>query len=284
MTHPLLWVNDPGGRDCSPRTGWRALYDVTDDWLLADRPAASTSGSSPTRRCSCGDAAHVVVCSPALLAAKRRPRRPVDRSSRTRWTSTPTGRPAPRPADLPDGPVALYVGTVHRDRVDLDLCAGHGARAGRTGQLVLVGPAPLDAGATRRGLEEAGVRLLGAARRATRSSATCSTPTCSSCRTSSPPFTDSLDPIKLYEYQAAGRPVVSTPVAGFRDADDPRITIADGPDFAAAVVAAVPAAARFPDGAGGATPDWADRVAAMAEVLAGGLRRPGGPERLRAPP
>ena len=36
-------------------------------------------------------------------------------------------------------------------------------------------------------------------------------------------FTDSLDPIKLYEYQAVGRPVVSTPVAGFRDADDPRI-------------------------------------------------------------
>src|SRR6185312_5614750 len=30
-------------------------------------------------------------------------------------------------------------------------------------------------------------------------------------------FTDSLDPIKLYEYRAVGRPIVSTPVAGFRD-------------------------------------------------------------------
>ena len=31
------------------------------------------------------------------------------------------------------------------------------------------------------------------------------------------PFTDSLDPIKVYEYLAAARPVVSTPVAGFRE-------------------------------------------------------------------
>ena len=81
-------------------------------------------------------------------------------------------------------------------------------------------------------------------------------------------FTDSLDPIKLYEYQAVGRPVVSTAVAGFRDAEDPRITIADGPDFVAAVVAAVPAVTRFPDAAVGATPDWADRVAAMSAVIA----------------
>ena len=80
-------------------------------------------------------------------------------------------------------------------------------------------------------------------------------------------FTDSLDPIKLYEYQAVGRPVVSTPVAGFRDADDPRITIASGDAFAAAVAAAVPAASRFPDGADAAVADWSDRVSAMAAVL-----------------
>jgi teichuronic acid biosynthesis glycosyltransferase TuaH len=31
------------------------------------------------------------------------------------------------------------------------------------------------------------------------------------------PFTESLNPIKLWEYLAAGKPIVSTPVAGFRD-------------------------------------------------------------------
>jgi glycosyltransferase involved in cell wall biosynthesis len=90
-------------------------------------------------------------------------------------------------------------------------------------------------------------------------------------------FTDSLDPIKLYEYLASGRPVVSTPVAGFRDADDPLVTVAAGEEFVAAVVAATTR-----DG-GGVTPerdrvrrcaaerarewDWARRVEEMMQVL-----------------
>jgi len=80
-------------------------------------------------------------------------------------------------------------------------------------------------------------------------------------------FTDSLDPIKLYEYQAVGRPVVSTPVAGFRDAADERITVAAGDAFARAVAAAVPTNRHFPDGADGSVADWSERVAAMAAVL-----------------
>jgi len=31
------------------------------------------------------------------------------------------------------------------------------------------------------------------------------------------PFTNSLNPIKLWEYLAAGKPIISTPVAGFVD-------------------------------------------------------------------
>jgi hypothetical protein len=80
-------------------------------------------------------------------------------------------------------------------------------------------------------------------------------------------FTDSLDPIKLYEYQAVGRPVVSTPVAGFRDADDPRITIASGDAFAEAVRAAIPAPTSFPEGADGPVSDWSERVVAMDQVV-----------------
>ena len=48
-------------------------------------------------------------------------------------------------------------------------------------------------------------------------------------------FTESLDPIKAYEYAAVGRPVVTTPVAGFRELADARITVAEGADFADAV-------------------------------------------------
>jgi len=40
------------------------------------------------------------------------------------------------------------------------------------------------------------------------------------------PFTESLDPIKMYEYMATGKPIVSTACAGFRDLRD-LIHIAD---------------------------------------------------------
>ena len=48
------------------------------------------------------------------------------------------------------------------------------------------------------------------------------------------PFTESLDPIKAYECLAAGRPTVSTPVAGFRDLGAP-VVVADRDGFVAAV-------------------------------------------------
>ena len=48
-------------------------------------------------------------------------------------------------------------------------------------------------------------------------------------------FTDSLDPIKVYEYLAAARPVVSTPVAGFRDLAPGSVDIAVPAAFVDAV-------------------------------------------------
>ena len=176
-------------------------------------------------------------------------------------------RPAPRPTDLPDGPVALYLGTVHPDRIDVDLCEATVRALGSTGTLVLVGPNLLTPDQVQR-LHAAGARLLGPRPRHEvigylQHADVLVVPHVVTA------FTDSLDPIKLYEYQAVGRPVVSTAVAGFRDEDDPRITIASGDAFAAAVAAAVPASSRFPDGADGPVAGWSDRVAAMAVVVQG---------------
>ena len=53
------------------------------------------------------------------------------------------------------------------------------------------------------------------------------------------PFTESLNPIKLWEYLAAGKPIVSTDVAGFRDYPQ-HVTIArDAEAFDRAVQAAM---------------------------------------------
>ena len=88
------------------------------------------------------------------------------------------------------------------------------------------------------------------------------------------PFTDSLDPIKFYEYRAAGRPVVSTPVAGFRDTVDGLVTVVDAAAFTETVVDVL----LLPAGSGGrsgtqadphelAALDWSRRVDQMADVL-----------------
>jgi hypothetical protein len=84
------------------------------------------------------------------------------------------------------------------------------------------------------------------------------------------PFTDSLDPIKLYEYLAARRPVVSTPVAEFRDVDDDLVVVAEAGSFALEVADALrkprgPAVAGVPDRV--AVSDWARRVDDVVLVL-----------------
>ena len=39
LRSPVLWANSPSGAHLLRATGWPALYDVTDDWLAARRPA-----------------------------------------------------------------------------------------------------------------------------------------------------------------------------------------------------------------------------------------------------
>lgn len=261
---PVLWVNDPAGAHVVTRTGWPSLYDITDDWLLARRTSAEHARLARDEALLLERCAEVVVCSPGLAAAKGRIR-PV--------TLVPNAvdvaacrTPRPRPADLPEGPVAVYVGTVHTDRVDLDLCVSTARGLGSRGRLVLVGPAPLPTDARQR-LIEAGVMLTGPRRREEvpgylQHADLLVVPHVVDA------FTDSLDPIKLYEYAAVARPVVSTPVAGFRDSDDPRVTVASGEEFVAAVLQRMPAAERFPHGVDErAVPTWHDRVVAMRAVV-----------------
>jgi hypothetical protein len=80
-------------------------------------------------------------------------------------------------------------------------------------------------------------------------------------------FTESLDPIKAYECLAAGRPTVSTPVAGFRDLGDPVVVV--GRDhFVAAVGEALDSGPRPPVAPGSGVPTWRQRADAMAGVMA----------------
>jgi glycosyltransferase involved in cell wall biosynthesis len=85
-------------------------------------------------------------------------------------------------------------------------------------------------------------------------------------------FTDSLDPIKVYEYLAAGRPLVSTPVAGFRELVSPYATVVPAADLVAATRHQVefPPEAMRPDD----VPSWDLR----AEQMRGIIREVGEPD------
>lgn len=281
MTDPLLWINDPRTAGLARRTGWATLYDLTDDWLAADRPSAEMRRISEGEDWLLAHAAAVVACSPEL-ARRKSPQRPGIALVRNGVDIDAYRTSQPRPADLPPGPVALYLGTLHRDRLDVDLCLRTAAalRAdGLTGgTVVLVGPNALDEADTAR-LRDAGVAVLGARPHEAvigylQHADVLLVPHVVSA------FTESLDPLKLYEYQAVGRLVVSTPVAGFRDADDPRIRIAD-PDRFDIVVRETLAEARAGSDTTPMTAavrdadrsaDWSERVAEIQAVLAAATR------------
>jgi glycosyltransferase involved in cell wall biosynthesis len=162
---------------------------------------------------------------------------------------------------------AVYVGTLHTDRLDLEVCEATARALGADGRLVLVGPNALDDTATQR-LREAGALLLGPRSRDDvigylQHAEVLVVPHVVT------PFTESLDPIKLYEYTAVGRPVIATPVAGFRDAADADVRVVAASDFPGAVAAAL-AQPRPPAGRTKApVASWDERAAAMRAVIDG---------------
>ncbi|MDL9978279.1 glycosyltransferase [Microbacterium sp. ASV49] len=263
MTHPFLWVNDPGAAPLARLTGWLALYDITDDWVAADRPAAELDRVRADETWLLAHAEAVVACSRELVRRKSGERPDVVLIPNA--VDVDAYRvPHPRPADLPERS-AVYVGTLHRDRLDVDLCVSTARTLGTDSRLVLVGPNALDPADTAL-LRDSGVLLLGA-RPHDDVIAYLQHADVLVVPHVVTPFTDSLDPIKLYEYEAVGRHVVSTAVAGFREAVGGRIRVVPPSTFPLAAAAAIPASTVFPEGADADVPGWDDRAAAMRAVI-----------------
>ncbi|MGW5242050.1 glycosyltransferase [Monashia sp. NPDC004114] len=266
LVDPVLWVNDPTGALLVSATPWPSLYDITDDWTKAVRPARETDRIVAQETILLDRCDEIVVCSPALAESKGADRPVTLVNNGVDVAAYRVDRP--RPADLPAGPVALYVGTLHADRLDLDLCVETATGLEGAGHLVLVGPDALQP-AERTRLEDAGVVLLGP-----RDSGDVPAYLQNADVLVVPhvvtPFTDSLDPIKLYEYAAARRPVVASPVAGFRDTDDPHVVVAPEDYFVAAVHAALSGSGEpveEPDASRVDELDWSHRVTEMAAVI-----------------
>lgn len=267
MSSPALWVNDPGGAEVLAGSGWPAFYDITDDWLLADRPAAELARLRRQEDFLMDNCRAVVVCSRELQRSKSA-RRDVHLIPNAVDLS-PYRFSHPRPSDLPPGKIAMYLGTAHRDRVDVALCiqTAHTLAADVNASLVLVGPAPL-APADLAALHQAGVQILGP-RPSAQVPAYLQHADVLVVPHVTTEFTRSLDPIKSYEYRAARRPVVAIPLPGFDDIDDPAVRAVSPSEFPSAVASAIARPPSVSQAVPEDLPTWDQRVDQMAQVLAG---------------
>ncbi|MGH9105879.1 MAG: glycosyltransferase [Acidimicrobiales bacterium] len=258
LRNPLLWVNDVTYAGLAKRCAWPVVYDVTDDWLLAGGNKRALKRLQACEANLLERADEVVVVSESLVASRGRARRVhvvgcgVDLGH--------FSEPRPRPTDLPPSPVAVYVGTQHDIRLDVDLCTAT-AHAISPAKLVFVGPNCLAHESTRR-LRSAGCTLLGP-RPYKDIPAYYQHADVVVVPHRVNPFTESLDPIKGYECLAAGRPAVSTPVAGLRDLGPPIELVAPA-EFAPRVRQLL---GQMRPSQPGPAPTWAERADAFAAVL-----------------
>lgn len=218
---PILWLNDhravhmvDGMGECS------VIYDITDDWSEFTQSAALRALTIAQDSELCRRADAVIVCSEELLKKKQSLARNlhlvkngVD-AAHYECVLDATG-PLPPEADAWQKPVFGYTGSIHPDRVDVDLVEKI-ARAFPSGTVALIGPMMLSADDQAMLRACGNVVMTGPVAYARlpelmRAFDVCITPH----RVT--PFTESLNPIKLWEYLAAGKPIVSTDVAGFRD-------------------------------------------------------------------
>ena len=261
---PLLWINDCTYAPLVRRTGWPSVYDVTDDWLLANGDARWLARQHANDALALRDVDEVVVCSPALAASRGRDRpvhvitNGVDVDHLRRATA--------RPVDLPPGRIVLYQGTLSDGRLDIDLCVSLAGTLSGRATLVFLGPNSLSKAAESQVLE-AGAVILGS-RPYAAMPAYLQHADVLVVPHQVIPFTESLDPIKAREFQAVGRPVVATPVAGFRDLGPPAEVAAPGAFIAA--VEAVLGRPPLPPGPGELTGDpttWAVQAEAFLAVM-----------------
>lgn len=252
MDRPTLWVNDSAYAGLMRATRWPTLYDITDDWLEAPCLPREKRRRHRRERLMLADAGVVTVCSPALLE-RRGGDRPVHLIPNA-VDAAHFSRARPRPVDLPDGSCAVYVGTLHDGRLDVDLLADL-ARSLRHVHVVLVGPDALSEYSRARLAGEPNIHVLGPrpyddVPGYLQHADLIIVPHVLNA------FTESLDPIKAYEILAVGRPAVVTPVAGLRDLGRP-VTCAEASGFVDAVRAVL---ADPPDRCPQPVASWSDRA------------------------
>lgn len=283
IRHATLWINHHEYASLVAATGWPALYDITDDWMAAApsaRDAARIRAWEDELFARCDT---VVVCSEDLRRSRQSRAREIEVITngvdRELFTT-----PAPRPTGMPSAPIAVYVGSLHADRLDIELLL-EVADAMSQLTVVLVGPDSLDADSRGRLTSRSNITLTGPRPHA-EIPAWMQHADVVIVPHRITPFTESLDPIKAYESRVVNTPTVATAVAGFRGLGG-HIHVVDRDRFVPTVAGlldgSIPADGGVSVGAGdedggdddasdeggevSGVPTWADQARRFAEVL-----------------
>ncbi len=247
LRDPLLWLNPFDFGFVRGHLNERGLiYDITDDWELAEPEGAGRERIKTLDREMCRLADLTIVCSRALFdsreaiarqllllpngvdaahyahleARDRRPRGHFDaQGALCLQDDIPSSSP-PAKAGLDHAkwprPVFGYTGSLHPERIDLGFVKAL-ARAFPRGSVLLVGPDHFAPGALAHELEGyPNVFAPGAVAYKDIPDIMAGFDVCIVPHQRSD-FVESLNPIKLWEFLAAGKPIVSADVAGFRD-------------------------------------------------------------------
>lgn len=273
---PLLWLNPHDAVHMVGKMDEQSvIYDITDDWEKMSQPARLVDQTREQDRQLGKRADAVIVCSEDLRQAKERKfgrkihliPNGVDAAHYVRVMDD-TLQP-PEEARPWKKPVLGYTGTLHADRLDLELIE-HLATTNPSGTVALIGPDFLSIPAKERLLKLGNVFLTGPVPYREipdwmRAFDVCVVPH----RVT--PFTESLNPIKLWEYLAAGKPIVATKVAGFRDYPELVYLANDREEFTHAISEALREPADLKSKlrqAEARKNSWSDRVDQIEQVMA----------------
>jgi glycosyltransferase involved in cell wall biosynthesis len=208
ISSPLLFTKAPRAVGLIDRLAIQSVvFDLTDDWASYGRLAARAR--TRAEMAELGGRADVILACSEPLARLARAWNP--NTHLVRNGVDPSTAPQPMPASLEglSRPILGYAGTLDASRLDAELIIA-AATARPKASFVFLGPDMLDRQTRRQLFSRPNIHYLGRAphrdvRNCIEHFDVCLLPH----RVTE--FTRSLDPLKLYEYLAAGRPVVMTP-------------------------------------------------------------------------
>lgn len=236
-----IWINAQQARNYLPLPGSkRLIYDITDDWTKMPQPRHQLEAVIADDAEMLRQADHVIVCSRQLYESKKGKCRALtliaNGVDNLRYHPDQLRGLEP-PKDLKGiaHPIVGYTGTLHSSRLDLALLEETAQKLEQV-NFVFVGPNSLTGEETAR-LNRSNIHILGSRPYQDLPSYLASFDACMTPHLVND-FTESLDPLKLYEYMSTGKPIISTKCAGFRDYPD-LITLAERENFSGAVMQAL---------------------------------------------